>query len=583
MPNYIVSLTSYPERIKYICNTIDSLINQTYNDFLICLYLSREEFDDISEITILQEKYGNKLYIKWVNENLKSYKKIYYSLIEYPDNCIITVDDDVIYSKNMVYELVMGHKKNKNCVIARRCHLITKYDEESIDKYNNWIQCCEEYVDEPRFDLIATGVGGVLYPPNIFSSEVMNKDVFMRECSHGDDLWLKAMELLSGIKTVYVQGGYADRQVIETINTGLYVNINRDGGNDKQIEKLIDIYGNDIRKNFSMEDIGFSKDMKEKNMSYKKNELLEILSNKNIVVFGAGRYGKLLYDFASKEKKVDNINSYIVSNIKDNRKKIGDKNVCKYDMLEDKNALVYIAVAGERQAEILESLVETGYSIDNIVRITSSHISVLDSFSEENFKSGEYWNERYINGGNSGKGSYNNLAQYKADTINKFLNEHNIKECIEWGCGDGNQLKYFNFEKYIGYDISEKVIDMVREKYQKDKGKNFYCSGAQGFKNDKKTEFAMSLDVIYHLVEDEVFEKYIKDLFDCSTKFVCIYSSNYDEVETLHVRHRNFSHYLEENYTNWELVKYEKNKYPYDKENPDFTSFADFYFYKKME
>ena len=52
-----------------------------------------------------------------------------------------------------------------------------------------------------------------------------------------------------------------------------------------------------------------------------------------------------------------------------------------------------------------------------------------------------YWNNRYKNKGNSGKGSYDELAYFKAETINTLLIENNINSVIEFGCGDGNNLK----------------------------------------------------------------------------------------------------------------------------------------------
>ena len=53
----------------------------------------------------------------------------------------------------------------------------------------------------------------------------------------------------------------------------------------------------------------------------------------------------------------------------------------------------------------------------------------------------------------------------------------------------------------------------------------------------------LSLDVIYQLVEDEVFERHMRQLFSASHRFVIIYSSNFaqppDSAEP-HVEHREF-------------------------------------------
>ncbi len=51
----------------------------------------------------------------------------------------------------------------------------------------------------------------------------------------------------------------------------------------------------------------------------------------------------------------------------------------------------------------------------------------------------DYWVKRYAKGGNSGPGSYSELAKFKASVLNAFVREHGIQSVIEFGCGDGNQ------------------------------------------------------------------------------------------------------------------------------------------------
>jgi hypothetical protein len=54
--------------------------------------------------------------------------------------------------------------------------------------------------------------------------------------------------------------------------------------------------------------------------------------------------------------------------------------------------------------------------------------------------SSNYWNRRYKDGGNSGPGSYDRLAEFKADFLNRFVGENRITSVVEYGCGDGAQL-----------------------------------------------------------------------------------------------------------------------------------------------
>lgn len=44
--------------------------------------------------------------------------------------------------------------------------------------------------------------------------------------------------------------------------------------------------------------------------------------------------------------------------------------------------------------------------------------------------------------------------------------------------------------------------------------------------------------MLYHLVEDSIFESYMASLFDSATRFVVNYSSNKEQDDVLrHVRH----------------------------------------------
>lgn len=196
------------------------------------------------------------------------------------------------------------------------------------------------------------------------------------------------------------------------------------------------------------------------------------------------------------------------------------------------------------------------------------------------FDSKKYWIGRYKSGGTSGSGSYNKLAEFKADVINNFIKENQIKTVIEYGCGDGNQLKYSDYPSYIGFDISPKVIIDCKRIFSNDNTKQFKLMDEY---NLETADLTLSLDVIYHLIEDRVFHKYMERLFDSSDKFVIIYSSNRDiqsEIQASHIKHRKFTDWIKKNKPKWKLIKFINNKYPY-KENCKEWSCADFYIYKK--
>lgn len=196
--------------------------------------------------------------------------------------------------------------------------------------------------------------------------------------------------------------------------------------------------------------------------------------------------------------------------------------------------------------------------------------------------SANYWENRYANGGNSGIGSYGRLAQFKAEIINQFVKDHNIKTVIEWGCGDGNQLGLADYPQYTGYDVSNEAIIICRRKFKDDATKMFIHCGNTGSITDKTAELTLSLDVLYHLIEDNVYESYMKRLFETSSRYVCIYSCNNDSpIPVQHVKQRIFTQWIDHNVaTEWHLIKHIPNRFPYNPDDKE-TSWSEFYFYEK--
>lgn len=200
---------------------------------------------------------------------------------------------------------------------------------------------------------------------------------------------------------------------------------------------------------------------------------------------------------------------------------------------------------------------------------------------KKNFDGSEnYWIKRYQKGGNSGDGSYNQLAEFKAKIINDFAEKNQVKSSIEFGCGDGNQLKYLKLKTYTGFDVSPVAIEWCKKTFKNDAEKNFKL--ISDFKSDT-AELSMSLDVIYHLIEDEVYDQYMKNLFNASSKYVIVYASNTNEnPATLapHVKNRKFTDWVEKNRTDYKQIAFIPNEYPLSADGKK-GSIADFYIFSK--
>jgi SAM-dependent methyltransferase len=193
--------------------------------------------------------------------------------------------------------------------------------------------------------------------------------------------------------------------------------------------------------------------------------------------------------------------------------------------------------------------------------------------------SADYWVNRYATGGNSGAGSYGELAAFKAEVVNRFVRERGIASVVEFGCGDGHQLLLSDYPRYLGFDISPEALVQCRSLFTKDTSKQFrHLDEYVG----ERADLSLSLDVIYHLTEDRVYSDYMQRLFDSATRAVIIYSSNGDPerpTDAAHVRHRRFTEWVAQNRPGWFLSSHLPNRYPYGGSSA-LGSFAEFYIFE---
>jgi hypothetical protein len=143
------------------------------------------------------------------------------------------------------------------------------------------------------------------------------------------------------------------------------------------------------------------------------------------------------------------------------------------------------------------------------------------------FDSAEYWRKRYQSGGNSGAGSYGALADFKAASLNSFIESHHISSAVEYGSGDGNQLSLLHVPQYLGLDVSQVAIDNLQVKFAGDLSKAFVAYDPDDFDADisVRRDIAISMDVILHLTEDIRYEKYMRNLIASADRFVGIFNT----------------------------------------------------------
>src|SRR3954454_6079324 len=180
----------------------------------------------------------------------------------------------------------------------------------------------------------------------------------------------------------------------------------------------------------------------------------------------------------------------------------------------------------------------------------------------------EFWERRYAKGGTSGAGSYGRPAQFKAEWLNRFVEERQISRVLELGCGDGNQLGLARYPSYLGLDIAPTAVAMCADRFSDDDTKSFYLYDTRYFVDHARlfhADLAMSLDVIFHLVEDAIFVKYMEHLFAAADAFVIVYTVDEDRPDpAAHVRHRRITPWVAQRFPEWTLTESVPN--PHERE-----------------
>lgn len=230
----IVSLTTFPERIEYVHKTLYSILNQSYHPNMIILWLAKVQFpggiDSLpKELTELQ-RYG--LTIEWVEDDWKPYKKIIPALLKYPDDIIVTADDDLYYPKYWLKSLVESYKEFPDQIHGHLSTKVTLIDNEFIftDRYFQRSPGISSYNNK------ILGGAGTLFPPNTLFDDVTDSAKFIALAPTNDDIWLWAMALKKRTKVRWIHNNMPTLYWVEGTqeDTPCLVNENNHGENKRQ-------------------------------------------------------------------------------------------------------------------------------------------------------------------------------------------------------------------------------------------------------------------------------------------------------------------------------------------------------------
>ena len=211
-PKLVVSLTTFPARINVVHKTISTLLEQTLKPDAVVLWLAESQFPnkELPKSLTDLEQFG--LTIKWC-EDIKSFKKLIPTLQEYPDDIIITVDDDTYYDKKLIETLYNEYLKRPDCIHARQAFVL-KLDKKNNELFMQARNYTYNSTYLPSFWNEPVGCGGVLYPPHCLHKNVLNKEQFIKEMPTHDDLWFWGHAIRNNTKINVIKGNYKLKNLV---------------------------------------------------------------------------------------------------------------------------------------------------------------------------------------------------------------------------------------------------------------------------------------------------------------------------------------------------------------------------------
>lgn len=249
-PRLIVSLTSYGRRVKKtLPSAVRSMLVQSRRPDKIVVWLDKNSFtsENISKnLKRLRDKYGVEICFC---DDLKSYKKLIPSLLHFPDDVIVTIDDDWVYRRKtleMLWNAYVADSKNIYCTLAHK----PLFDADGrLMPYNKWRQNLVK--DEPGL-LFPLGGSGTLYPPHSLYKQVIDIQLFTELAPQADDVWFWAMALKNGYRCRLACG----KKMLFPIDL-IYQQTHKDASlkesnlhenqNDVQIEKVVSYFNIDLK------------------------------------------------------------------------------------------------------------------------------------------------------------------------------------------------------------------------------------------------------------------------------------------------------------------------------------------------
>jgi hypothetical protein len=192
----IVSVTTSPARIARTWVALEHLLRQDVPFWKVVLVLAEDELPDKRIPRSIQRQVARGVEILWIARSVRSFNKMLPVRARYPEAIIVTMDDDIAYEPWRVGRLMEAARARPGTIIGHRGWEMG-IREGALTAYETW-QPAGPHTPSDRCFL--TGVGGVLYPPNVLPTELLlDAELAVRLTPTNDDIWFWAVARVAGV------------------------------------------------------------------------------------------------------------------------------------------------------------------------------------------------------------------------------------------------------------------------------------------------------------------------------------------------------------------------------------------------
>jgi hypothetical protein len=228
----VVSLTSHGHRVDSVFYALESIAAGSVRPGRLMLWI--DEADTLANLPrTLRRLQARGLEILSC-PNYGPHKK-QYPYARTAADCrlpLVTADDDVLYPRRWLAILLAAVQQHPDEISGMRTRTVT-FDADAIAPYDRWKRGVGTAAS---YRTVATGVSGVVYPPEFLAALRDEGERFMQLAPHADDIWVHAVAVRHGFRGRQVGQHQAEYPAIPGTQVGtLYRRNVTNGGNDAQI------------------------------------------------------------------------------------------------------------------------------------------------------------------------------------------------------------------------------------------------------------------------------------------------------------------------------------------------------------